>query len=82
MKSVMRLFNGAVVALSLNLSLADAQPTFEKNGEVKIPRADFKTAEGRVSASFRATRWGMYKLMYEGSADSQPKATLNGQGPI
>ena len=82
MKSVMRLCIGAVVALSLNLSLAEAQPTFEKNGEVKIPRVDFKTVEGRVSASFRATRWGMYNLMYEGAADSQPKATLDGQGPI
>ena len=60
----------------------EAVPTFEKNGEVMIPRKDFKTSADQISVSFRATRWGMYDLMFEGSSDRHPKATLNGQGPI
>ena len=70
------------LVLSLLLPEVAAKPTFEKNGEVTIPRVDFKTEGGKVSASFRATRWGMYDLMYEGTPDSHPKAMLNGEGPV
>ena len=72
----------AGLALSFLLPEISAKPTFEKNGVVIIPRGDFKTEGGKVSASFRATRWGMYDLMYEGTADAGLKATLNGQGPV
>ncbi len=82
MKCVRRLSIGSVVALSLSLSVVEAKPTFEKDGTVIFPGVDFTTGEGKVSTSFRATRWGMYDLMFEGTADRFPKATINGQGPI
>ena len=82
MKCVRRLSIGSVVALSLSLSVVEAKPTFEKDGTVIFPGVDFTTGEGKGSTSFRATRWGMYDLMFEGTADRFPKATINGRGPI
>ena len=72
----------ACLVLPLLLPEASAKPTFEKNGEVMISRADFKIEGGKASASFRATRWGRYDLICEGAPDSHPKVTLNGRGPI
>ena len=82
MHSCVRLLLPACLVLPLLLPEVSAKPTFEKNGEVIISREDFKIEEGKVSASFRATRWGMYDLICEGTPDSYPKVTLNGQGPI
>ncbi len=82
MHSFLRLLLPVCSVLSLSLPEIDARPTFEKNGVVIIPRAGFKTEGGKLSTSFRATRWGMYDLFYEGNADSPPEATLNGQGPV
>lgn len=82
METVMRPFIGVVLGLLLNLSVAEAKPTFEKTGEIKISRVDFKIDGDNLVASFRATRWGMYDLTYEGASDSQIEVTLNGQKPV
>ena len=64
---------------ALALPVISAKPTFEKSGMVIIPKADFSADGGKLTARFRATRWGMYDLMIEGTADAGLKAMLNGQ---
>lgn len=82
MHPFIRLLLPACLVLPLLLPEVAAKPTFEKNGEVMIPRADFGVDGGKATARFRATRWGMYDLMVEGTAGAGLKATLNGQGPV
>ena len=62
--------------------VAIAAPTFSKEGVVKIPAEDFATAEGKTTAKFKATRWGMYDVWLEGVAGGDVKATVNGGKPV
>ncbi len=78
----MDLVTRLLIVSVLALPSISAKPTFEKSGVVIIPRADFSADGGKLTTRFRATRWGMYDLMYEGTADAGLKATLNGQGPV
>ncbi len=77
-----RLLSPAGLALLLMLVEASAKPTFEKDGVVLLPKVDFVTGENKVSTRFKATRWGMYDLLVEGTADSGMKARLNGEAPV
>ncbi|MBI22271.1 MAG: hypothetical protein CMN05_01570 [Roseibacillus sp.] len=78
----MDLVTRLLMVSALALPVISAKPTFEKSGVVIIPRADCRADGGKLSAGFRATRWGMYDLMIEGTADAGLKAMLNGQGPV
>jgi hypothetical protein len=78
----MDLLTRLLMVSALALSVISAKPTFEKSGMVIIPKADFSADGGKLTARFRATRWGMYDLMIEGTADAGLKAMLNGQGPV
>jgi hypothetical protein len=75
----MDLVTRLLIVSVLALPVISAKPTFEKSGVVIIPRADFSADGGKLTARFRATRWGMYDLMIEGTADAGLQAKLNGQ---
>jgi len=68
----------ACLVLSLPLPEIAAKPAFEKNGTVTIPRADLDIDGKKMTARFRATRWGMYDLRAEGAEDPALLASLNG----
>lgn len=67
------LLSGAV------LPVLRAEPVFKENGVVIIPQSDFTKDDGKLSAHFKATRWGMYRMLADGKVGAGLQATINGE---
>jgi hypothetical protein len=73
-----RLLRPLLLLALLGGGSVSAKVTVESNGEIVIPAADCKIAEGSVTANFKAKRWGMYSLSVDGGG-SPLEARINGE---